>query len=238
MTIFNPTTGIPNPQNPYDQIGKLHNDGLASVGNSIQWAKTNTSPETIFSETGKFLDSQNMTRDFASSYQRAKGSFDAVLQKRQTTSTDDMTAGLSPKATSYIKQATDAITNSSVPNPKIIAATFIRIESDVMSDASLSKDEQSAVLASLAVGRYSADYWTNFTTQNAGMITNSGNSTLLNSKVKDVVKADLKGALAGAISGAIKGALAGPAAEAGAVGVGAASGAIAFSVVEGIFAFF
>lgn len=231
MTIFNPTTGVPNPQNPFDQIGQLHNEGLASVGNAIDWQRTSIVPQTIYDRTGDFLEGKNVTQNFATTYQRSKTGLDAIVQRR--TGTQEIPAGLSPRAAEYLTKAMNALNEGDMPNPKVVAATFIRLEAEIMNDASLPKKEQDILLAGLAVGRYSVDYWTNFTTQNATALSNSGgaytnNATSTGSKVKGIAKADLKGGILGGLEGALTGTLVG-------VGVGVAAGAIAGSVVEGIF---
>lgn len=227
---YKPRPTIFNPQNPFEQIGKLHNDGLSEIGNSVQWVRTNLTPEQIYEKSGKFLESKQVVNDFATIYRQNVGSVRQAITERSTDQVQLLQrVGMSSLGARYVKQALDLLRNSDVKSVEGLADQFKSIETEVMNNASLSKDDRDVLLASLAVGRYSIDYWSTMISsqpQNFGLPANPS-PTELYAKAKSVAEEDVKGGLRGGYVGGITGGVVGgPAGILGGIAGGVATGAI------------
>lgn len=227
---------ISNPDNPYDHIGSLHNQGLdyvieqVSSGNQIQW-----SPEsTMLLVTQHVLDFTAAAQEVES----ASPYVDMELIATQFDQPDNFKQLMNEMMTQtqkfYYAQISERMEDLT-ESPATGKATakleqFRALETEIFDQ--MPEDEARPLLIGAAVARYSWFYWSQeilFTDQSRWEGEIGGISP---GALRPIASADVDGAIAGAIGGAIAGSLAGgagvvPGAAAGSVGGALGSSAVA-----------
>lgn len=230
---FKPGPTTSNPQNPFDQVGPLHNEGLIEVGNGFQWERTPTvTPELVFDQSGQFLENRQVIQNFAATRQTNMRT--RIITRTRSTDVVAMLQGMgvSSSSTQYVKQTMDLLGSPAIKSVADMTDQFKKIESAVMNNSNLAQNDRDILLSSLAVGRYSIDFWTSMvsTYPTAFGLSASSTSDELFAKAKSVAEEDVKGGLKGGYTGGAISAVTGGGIIVG-IAAGVALGAIAGSAL-------
>lgn len=201
----------------YEEIGKLHNEGLDYVLKQIKnQPKTRNggkqiSFELIYSMVDQFLE----TKGFQPNH---------VTRSSVQTPIDSIT--LSPKQKKYYDMVMSVFDTSSTLNEQQAINYIIKIEEEIRINCS--KTEQLPLLCGSSIAKHTIVYWSEKLPEwiNEIIGDKKPSTRSANWSWKDFGGADVAGAVSGAIAGAIGGAFIG--------GVGAAPGAVVGGVGVGI----
>mgnify|MGYP000879204257 CR=1 FL=1 len=246
--------------NPYDFIGKYHNDGLQFVLDEYEkrpQLKAERQLEeqikdltNMYMEDNDIFSSSNITTsiDLSSLSIMDKISLNQIRLKKDR-------LFLVRDQQIYFDKLSN-IFNNNISSPQNLIDKINEIESEIITNKKLTEEAKSQLLITSAVAKYSSIFWIEFLLKNNNMehsirlkngsesgsgFSNWWKNTFM-PKAEEVIKADFSGAAAGAVMGAITGGGAGsivPGAGTVTVGitgavVGGAQGAIGSSAIAGI----
>lgn len=158
-----------NPENPYDNVGKLHNLGLTAIANHPRFLLLtdeeayNVATQAIFEASGIPFVPYNQIQHFAF-YGTNKMVEDSSMQTNNV---------LSPTVTEKFMEMEDIVrckgvdtTLTDTSDVAVITSytkfhdEMVKFESGILNDSNLSTNDKQQVLGSASVARYSCAYWT------------------------------------------------------------------------------
>jgi hypothetical protein len=228
---------VTNPNNPYDYIGQLHNQGIAAVFNPIL-ANTSANPTygSIMHSTNAFLSSIGYDTTLVNSalnYSQSQGYIVSYPNETFGTNPDSLrnkaynNGLLSSTAKNYWLTLFSIVDNTIGSDDAGDSDTYnsfanevLSLENQISNNSSLSSLELAELQQGCSVARYSAAYWGNFILSGQALQINSKKPVSLlsinsSSKLK-LMRGDpfswrqvLVSDIAGAVGGAIGGAVVG-----------------------------
>lgn len=255
----------PNVTNPYDFIGKYHNDGLQFVIDKYKKSPKLKSEQELNEQIKDLVISYMKEYDtFTSSNIKTSlnsSGFDIIdkINLNQIRLKNENLFSIKKQQIYYEKLMN--VFNNNISSPQILINYFNEIEDNIIKDEKLTEEEKSQLLITSAVAKYSSIFWIEVLLENdnrgKGVRLKDGSESNWNfsdwwqntfmPKAEEVVKADFGGAASGAIMGALVGGVGGTIAAPGpgtiTVGisgamVGGAQGAIGSSALWGIYVIF
>ncbi|HSZ32827.1 MAG TPA: hypothetical protein VK772_05930 [Puia sp.] len=203
---------IKNTNNPYDNVGQQHNNGVRAIFPTI--GSSNNIDSLVLTKVDSYVVTIGYSSDSMKSFYNREvlagyfpfshvAELDSLGNKMQTNGL------ISTYANSYVQQIftyssnyfnSNTITNAMYSS---YASSLISLESTIKNDSRISSWEKQVLLSISAVGRYSASYWGNYF--------NSGSNNdlirpLLKIKLSNlwkVVISDIAGGLIGLSGGAV-----------------------------------
>ena len=202
--------------NPYDFVGEMHNSGLNAIRDSLTSTKAAISDELIESDVASFCE-KVFVEDERFSIQditKADGNDESAYEEEIV---------LSEKAESYCKQIMKITESDDYCRVK---EQLLEIEEIIVNQSeSFTEYEKALLLCSIAVGKYSSEYWEQYQVETK-------------SAAGAIVGADVGGALKGikahAVEIVICGAIGGIGCGLAAAGRAALGPAVASSAVMGV----
>jgi hypothetical protein len=237
-------------QNPYDYVGKYHNEGLAYVLNEMK----NTI--RLKSDISKIEQSAyNLTKEFCQknpmgNYSDSEEFIVSAIRKTKDIRLKSGSNNFSQTQLYFHEKFKNIMANPQGCNSLSDVLNKIRIIEKEIYESSMTKQDKEVLLITYAVGRNSLEFWLEFNGKTIHPRLKSGSEwnffnwwqQNVTPAVEAVVESDFTGAAAGALEGLITGATGGtvvapgPGTITGAVTgavVGGASGAVYGSVVGG-----
>ena len=164
--------------NPFDFVGEAHNQGLDAIYNNLTATKaSNVSEEEIMKLTDIFCDEifSKDERFFVDNLVTKSGEFDTDYAEEEVS--------ISEEVSNYIDEI---VSVASTENYYYIKEKFLSFEEDIILNkaTNFTEYETSLLLCSLAIGKYSNEYWKDY-------------NVSTKSAVGELVGADLGGAIAG-----------------------------------------
>lgn len=208
----------PNPNNPYNYVGILHNEGLDNaISRKNEWLTRGANRGVINYAQLKQIVSE-FSANKAIEYGTDPQNYGTLVSYANELIEDVNNTHNLPYTTfdefhTPVQQYANLNINENVKNYMLffenITGTFSEIslaittqENAIIADNKLSVDDKNLCLASCAVFRYSLSYW-QAVVENPD---NSWNEIIPTNSVQSIAGADLGGAITGGIRGAIKGA--------------------------------
>ncbi len=247
--------------NPYDFIGKYHNEGLQFVIDEyLKSPKLKAEQELELQVKDLVMSYMEGNDIFASSGIKTTKTLsslsimDKIKLKQIRLKNDDL---FSKKDQQIHFNKLMNVFNNKIVSPQILIDFINEVEYNIIMDKKLTEEEQTELLITTAVAKYSSMFWIevflNNDNRERGIRLKDGSESGWNfsdwwqntfmPKAEEVVKSDFAGAAAGAVMGAIAGATGGSfvapgpgtvtVAVTGAI-VGGAQGAIGSSAIAGI----
>lgn len=239
-------TAIQNPNNPYNVIGVLHNEGLDYFADNVGSSDTSqTDIEELIAAylvevgVGKVVGNDTVWYD----PQFVLDSIVRAYDFRDSTRTWTAHVSFSPVQQAFIDAVLDEAGTIEVPISSAkrdsSMTVFNQVENNILSSA-LSVDEKSVPLALVAVAKHSLEYWSDYPEYYSSWFEGEGSEKVADrEKIKEVIRSDAKGLIFGAFTGFLGGAIAGGiggllVGNAPGGAVGAAGGAVVGSFVGSV----
>lgn len=202
--------------NPYDFVGEMHNAGLNAVRDSLTSTKATISEEQIESFVASFCE-KVFVEDERFSIQNI------TKADEYDNSTYEEEVVLSEKAEIYCKQILEITESDDYTRVK---EQLLEIEDIIVNQSeSFTEYEKALLLCSIAVGKYSSEYWEEY---------QAGTKSAAGAIVGADVAGALKGIKAHAVEIVICGAIGGVGCGLAAAGRAALGPAVASSAVMGV----
>ena len=183
---------VANPKNRFDWVGRLHNKAML-YGRSV--LTRGAAPSAVDSTTANFLSAEGVKVDTTKFFASGVSKFTAELRASTAPAEYLVRSGkMSSRGAAYYARIVDASTKNALAGDFSTSRT---LEAQIAADRSLPAQESDTLLATAAIGRYSAAF-----VISTGLL--QGAEAM---KANPIVKADISGGIGGGISGAVTGAV-------------------------------
>lgn len=205
---------ITNSNNPYDNTGVQHNNGVNSILPNINLA-TNNTDSVVFVNVKSYVSGIGYNADSIQNFynREVQAGYFPYSKLPELDSLGNLLYSngiLSSYGNSYVQQmysyALQYLNTNTIntTNYNLFANAFVTLESTINNDARISSWEKQVLLSACSVGRYSGSYWGNYLNQGS----TSSSIAQLSLKLKlpkwlKVVISDIGGGIIGISGGTV-----------------------------------